>query len=219
MDKQLRSYVDALFENAPPTMKTVEIKEEILQNTLDRYRDLLAEGKSEQAAFNIAIAGIGDVEELLQSLQEEQDLYGAGTGAREGERRNLAILQAVAIMLYILCILPVLLLGDVWGVSLMFVMIALATGILVYHGKMGKPYRKTDDTMVENFKEWNAEREDRKTLRRSILAAISSITLVIYFVISFATHAWHITWLIFLISAAVRNVVKACFELRKGEDR
>ena len=67
MDEKLRSHVEALFENAPPTMKTVEIKEETLQNTMDRYYDLLAEGKDEQAAFNIAIAGIGDVEELLRS--------------------------------------------------------------------------------------------------------------------------------------------------------
>lgn len=70
MDEKLRSHVEALFENAPPTMKTVEIKEEILQNTMDRYHDLLAEGKDEQAAFNIAIAGIGDVEELAEIVAQ-----------------------------------------------------------------------------------------------------------------------------------------------------
>lgn len=72
MDENLRNYVEKLFESAPHTMKVVEIKEEILQNTIDRYHDLLAEGKSEQAAYNIAVAGIGDVEELLHSLCNER---------------------------------------------------------------------------------------------------------------------------------------------------
>lgn len=46
----------------------MEIKEEILQNTIDRYNDLKAGGKSDEAAYNIAIAGIGDVDYLIDSI-------------------------------------------------------------------------------------------------------------------------------------------------------
>lgn len=35
--------------------KAVEVKEEILQNIVDKYHDLVAEGKSEEAAYNIAL--------------------------------------------------------------------------------------------------------------------------------------------------------------------
>lgn len=215
MDENLRNYVEKLFESAPHTMKVVEIKEEILQNTIDRYHDLLAEGKSEQAAYNIAVAGIGDVEELLHSLCNERS--SGQTTEREREYRSSALLLASAVMLYILCILPVILLSNVWGVCLMLVMVALATGILIYRGKMRNIYYKTDDTMVENFKEWNAQKQEQNSLRKSVQAAIGSVALAIYLIVSFFTGAWHITWIIFLISGALQNVVKACFDLKKGE--
>lgn len=51
-------------------------------------------------------------------------------------------------------------------------------------------------------------------LRKSINGLITTLTLVLYFVISFATMAWYITWVIFPLSAAIQNVIKACFELK-----
>lgn len=71
--------------------------------------------------------------------------------------------------------------------------------------------------MVENFKEWNAQKQEQNSLRKSVQAAIGSVALAIYLMVSFFTGAWHITWIIFLISGALQNVVKACFDLKKGE--
>ena len=68
MENKLRAYMDHLFQDVPNTKKAVEVKEEILQNIVDKYHDLVAEGKSEEAAYNIAIASIGDLDELLASL-------------------------------------------------------------------------------------------------------------------------------------------------------
>lgn len=45
-----------------------DLRDEILSNTLQRYDDLLAGGKSEQEAYASALESIGDVEELLSSL-------------------------------------------------------------------------------------------------------------------------------------------------------
>ena len=42
-----------------------------------------------------------------------------------------------------------------------------------------------------------------------------SIIVVIYFIISFMTMAWHITWIIFLIGSAIQGIIHAIFELRK----
>ena len=42
MREQLRETIDRLFRDAPQTAKTAEIKEEILQNLLDKYDDLLS---------------------------------------------------------------------------------------------------------------------------------------------------------------------------------
>ena len=55
MREQLIRYVDLLFAGAPNAQ---DVKQEILQNTLDRYDDLLQQGKSPEAAYSLAISGI-----------------------------------------------------------------------------------------------------------------------------------------------------------------
>ena len=62
MKEKLIQYVDLLFAGA---QDCEDIKQEILQNTLDRYDDLIAEGKVPEAAYRLAIAGIGDISEIL----------------------------------------------------------------------------------------------------------------------------------------------------------
>ena len=71
MREQLRETIDRLFRDAPQTAKTAEIKEEILQNLLDKYDDLLREGRDEQSAYHAAISGIGDVGTLIAELRRE----------------------------------------------------------------------------------------------------------------------------------------------------
>ena len=39
MNEKLREHIEKLFKNAPQTRQAVEIKEEILQNTIDRYNE------------------------------------------------------------------------------------------------------------------------------------------------------------------------------------
>lgn len=237
MEDKLRRYMDSLFEDAPNTKQAVELKEEILQNTLERYQDLLAEGKSQEAAFNIAVAGIGDVTELLQSLKNANTTaspneaasnnsgYYNGYGQRysreeiEKSKNRSALLTSIAIMLYILCVVPCILLagtsyGDTLAPCLMFLMIAVATGLLIYNGKTKIRYHKTQDTMVEDFKEWQEAKSERTSLRKSLSSALWSLGVVVYLIVSFATGAWHITWVIFLILAAIDNIIKACFDLK-----
>ena len=50
MENKLRAYMEELFSEVTPTKQAVELKEEILQNLMDKYHDLLAEGKSPEAA-------------------------------------------------------------------------------------------------------------------------------------------------------------------------
>ena len=54
-----------------------------------------------------------------------------------------------------------------------------------------------------------------KALKKSIGTLISTVGLVVYFIISFATGAWYITWLIFPIIGAVRGVVNSCIDLKE----
>ena len=215
MEGKLRAYMDHLFAQTRPTKAAVELKEEMLQNLIEKYNDLLAEGKTPEAAYNIATASIGDISELLEQLRREETQTPRYTEDQiQRSRQRSALCISVAVMLYILCVVPCII-WETYGVILMFIMIAAATGLLIYNSMTKLSYQKTDDTVVEEFKEWKSESDERKKTVKSINHAVGSIFLVLYFIISFSTGAWFVTWLIFPISGAVQNIIKACFDLKQ----
>ena len=72
MREKISVYVDELFSDAALTIRNAEVRQEILQHTLDRYDDLVASGKPEQEAYDEAVAGIGDVSELYEHKPAEK---------------------------------------------------------------------------------------------------------------------------------------------------
>ena len=221
MEDKLRAYMDYLFRDVKPTRKSVELKEEILQNLIDKYRDLLAEGKTPEAAYNIAVASIGDMDELLAGLNDELSFEKAVSGEQlERGKKKSALLVSAAVMMYILCLLPPILLSgsrleENLAPALMFLMIACGTGLLIYDHMTKPHYRKVDDSIVEEFKEWKDQTDSDRRAIKALSSALWSIITVIYIIISFWTMAWHITWVIFLIGAAVEGILKAVFELKR----
>ena len=209
MNEKLRRYIDDLFANAPSTVRAVELKEELFQNLTDKYNDLIAEGKSEEAAYNIAIASIGDVDSLISGLTGER------RAASETGKKRSAILTAIAIALYILCPVPVIWLQDEGGIVLLFVFIAVATALLIYNGVTRERYVKADDTMVEEFKEWKQHGKQKNKATEAIIGSFWLIAVCVYIVVSFMTGAWHITWIIFLIAAAIASLIKGLFMLKQ----
>lgn len=75
MREQLRAYVLRLFAQAPDTQRNRELREEILQNTLDRFDDLIAQGVPEESAYTQAVGSIGDVESLLEPAPEKKQTH------------------------------------------------------------------------------------------------------------------------------------------------
>jgi len=221
MEDKLRRYVDGLFARTAPTKKAVELKEEMLQNLQDKYDDLINEGKAPEAAYNIAVAGIGDVSGLLRELEadtaDETDMV-----ELEIARHMSAMITSIAVMLYILSTLPLVILALFGsanaariGVPLMFVMVAGATGLLVYNHMTKPRFPRGKDTIVEEFREWQSGAHDRKSLRNAVSTALWSVLVALYFVISFWSYAWHITWIIFLLGAAVEALINIFFTIKK----
>ena len=140
MKEQLRSYIDSLFEEAPMTKKTIELKEEILQNLLDKYSDLLSEGKSEEAAYNIAVASVGDVSGLIEDLQKVREHQMNDTDIQKNRQKS-ALLVSLAVCIYIISTIPVLLF-DTIGIVVMLFLIAVATGLLIYNSMTKVRYQK-----------------------------------------------------------------------------
>ena len=220
MEERLRAHMDQLFAGVQPTRASVELKEEMLQNTIDKYHDLLSEGKSPEAAYNIAVAGIGDVSELIGQLQMEQSQYVPFNQQEVDEAgRRSVLFRTVAIALYILCPVPVILFGNKFGVVLLFVFVATATCLLIYN-KMSKPYYRTKGrSVVEEFQIWQSKNSDKRKLYDAVHGAMWMVVLVLYFAISFLTGAWGISWLIFVIGAAVDQILRAIFDLMEEKER
>lgn len=215
MNYKLREYIDSLFIDAPHTVKVVEMKEEILQNLLDKYNDLRAEGRSEEAAYNIAIASIGDISELIQELQGLPAQEVETAEAYRKRRQKSALLTAIAICMYILCVVPLFLFRERVGLVLMFVLIASATGLLIYNGMTTKHPSPEEQTMAEEFQEWRQQSAEQNKALKSINSAVWVLAVAVYVIVSFSTYAFHITWVIFLLAAAVTNIIKAIYDLKK----
>lgn len=207
MKDQLVRYIDLLFAGAP---QAGEIKQEILQNTLDRYDDLIAQGKTPEAAYRLAISGIGDINEILGGEPQtaaRQPSPPSIPQPRQPEPVWKRIVRGFAILLYILCPVPLLVLQDEFGVCGLLALVGVATALMVIPGKAA-PH-----TPVESdFPAGSPQQE----LRRSIRSAIWAVGLCVYFILSFATGAWYITWVIFPIIAAAQGLVIACMDLKEA---
>ncbi len=130
MNGKLCAYIDALFASVPQTTTVRELKEEMLQNLTDKYNDLIAEGKTEEEAYKIAVSSIGDVSALIGGTVGAAAARPAVEKAA-GRPRN-GLITAIAVVLYVLCCIPFLLLSeDVLATLLMFDLIAAATGLLI----------------------------------------------------------------------------------------
>ncbi len=211
MKEALRQYLDTLFVDAPETVRMLELKEEIFQNLTDKYDDLIAEGKSEQAAYDIAVVSIGDVRALIDA----QAGGAANTKEREKARQRSALFVSIAVGLYILSIIPVVLMANPASVGIMFAMAAVATGLLIYNGATRPRYVKSDDTVVEEFKAWKEEKSGKKSGRGAFTGALWLAIVSIYLLLSFFTNAWYITWIIFPIGGAVSLVISGIFDLKQ----
>lgn len=216
MREQLAQYVDLLFAGSDGAE---EIKQEILQNTLDRFDDLVSRGSTEEAAYRQAIAGIGDVGELLggesPDARPQPEIVDPLPGFEGTAPAVARMMRAVAIFLYIVSPVPLLLLDTLgWdniGMCLTLVIVAIATLLLLtFKAPAGKK-------AAQDSQQATGTAEGRKNLDASIKKLMRTLGVVLYFVISFSTGAWLVTWLIFPIEKALEGVVCAGLDLREGK--
>lgn len=201
MREQLIQYVELLFAGG---RDYEDIKQEILQNTLDRYDDLIAEGKVPEAAYRLAITGIGDINEILgtraPAVPEKKTSIEVVAAPVDNDTPTKKILRAIGVALYIICAIPVIILSefgmDVIGVCGTLAIVAVATVFMI----LGS--RKTRQELEKERAEKEAE-ANKSPLAKSISGLVWAIGVAAYFLISFRTGAWHITWVIFPILGAL----------------
>lgn len=217
MREQLEKYVELLFAGNPGSE---DMKQEILQNTLDKFDDYIAQGKSEEAAYRLAISGIGDISEILGNSGETAPSP-APTAAANTDYRGRPvtpmwkkILRAIAVFLFIVSLIPLFILSEVGSGTLglvgMFAIAAVGVALLIIAGG-------NDRTEKEEEEEKHEDNSPDGKLKNAIGNVITVVGLLAYFAISFETGAWYITWLVFPIMAAARGLVDAIIDLIGGK--
>ncbi len=203
MRNQLINYVNLLFAGNP---EAVDIKEEILQNTLDRYDDMIAQGRTPEAAYSLAISGIGDISELLRSstagfVFSASPVSNSAPQESEQKKALRKFLRGIAVGLFILCPIPLFLLQNEIGLCLLLAIVAVATVLIIFASKDEKAPL--------------SELTPQQKMTKSISSLFWTIGSIIYFIVSFKTFAWHITWIIFPLIGAIEGLVHACMDLKE----
>ena len=150
--------------------------------------------------------------ELLSGTKEEKEEQEVEVINKDNKKKRALIISS-AIFLYFLSIIWIIVsevsfnLNEGFMVGGFFLLCGIATCMLIYQGIV------LSTTISKKKKE--------KTVNEKKLDGIIELTAliftIIYLLISFFTGAWHITWILWLVFAAVEAIIKIVFA-GKGED-
>lgn len=151
--------------------------------------------------------------ELLNGTKEEKEEKEVEVINKDNKKKR-AILISIAIFLYFVALIWIIVtevtfnLNEGIMVGGFFLICGIATCLLIYQGIV------LSTTITKKKKE---KTNDEKKMD-GIIELVSIIFTIIYLLVSFATGAWHITWIIWLVFAAVQAIIKISFGMKGDND-
>lgn len=124
-------------------------------------------------------------------------------------RRKSAEVVSSAVFIYIVAVafiavsIPVFRMNPVVASAIFLVIIAWATAKLIRHFMSVPKFEKTKEEKKE------------EAIIKQINGIVGCISTAIYFIVSFTTMAWHITWVIFIIDGLICQIIKLIFMLEE----
>lgn len=213
MEDKLKTYVRSCFAEAPDTARAAEVCEEICSNVVERYHDLLKSGARPAEAYDIACRSVGNVQDILSELEDEPIVIKMA----EKNARMRGIWIGVGVGMYLVGVALVILIAGAdqpaIGAACMLACFGIATAMCVY-GAVAYPKvvtcgaRAMSEEEAEDFQQWRAEKITGEEKKRKYNGVLWPLIAAVYFVVSFLTGAWGITWVIFLIGEAVIKLLE-----------
>jgi len=139
-----------------------------------------------------------EVKNIEESKVTKQELR-----RKSAEVVSTSIFIYVASVAFIMVAIPVLKMNPIIVTAIFLCAIAWATARIVKNYMSMPKFDKTKEEIKE------------EKILKQINGIVNTVCTVIYFIVSFMTMAWHITWIIFLIGSAIQGIIHAIFELRK----
>lgn len=195
MEKKIVKYVEGVFAEVPSTDRTQRIKEEIIQNLLDKYDDLIKSGKTEEDAYAIAISSGGDLSGIVADLKGDELHYNYNYEkqfckvyekeyAREKKKCSSfnSILWPTATCFYLLFSV----LTGTWFTSwVIFIMTSAASSLYKFF----------------------IVKSNTKARKSALSSSVWQITTSLYFILSFTVHRWDMTWILFVLAIPVNRII------------
>jgi len=193
--------------------KEKNLSQEELANILDVSRQTVSKWETDQS--------LPDSDKIIPlcecfGITSDELLTGSTNIIEKKEidvKNHFARNIAISVMLYICSLIVIILFGaqfnqPIIGVSLFFLFIALATGLIIYNA-------------IYYSKESKKEKsEKRNTIEKQVNGIVDILVLIVYLCVSFLTGAWAITWIIFIVGVLINAIVKLIFAIKgdKKED-
>lgn len=144
--------------------------------------------------------------ELLSGTKEEKEEKEVEVINKDNKKKRALIITS-AIFLYFIALIWIIVsevsfnLDEGLMIGGFFLLCGIATCMLIYQGIV----LSTTITKKKKEKTVNEKRLD------GIIELTAIIFTIIYLVVSFLTGAWHITWILWLVFAAVEAIIKILF--------
>lgn len=220
--RQLNDYVEAMFSTLPKTREVLDIKLQILEHAEDKYEALREQGMNENEALGTVISEFGSIDEirgefgireeiLLEPKEPDPELaqllrdYGLFV-----PKQHLA--TAVAVCLFILAPFVTAMLDTV---LLMFIMIALGVGLLIYFVGRKNDYRALINErrlLLGLGGETSPSGEDAypgaSRRRKQLYSLLPLAAVTIYLILGFSFDLWHPGWILFLFVPIAISVLE-----------
>ena len=163
----IRNYLETMFAGLPNTPEVLRARDELWQMMEDKYSELIAEGKSENAAISTVISEFGNLDEIAGELGLERGEKLSLTKELAAERRHVSmeeaklylrdkggssLLTAFGVFLCILSVTGPILFSHIFpgtrfdslmetiGVCVMMVCVAAAVGCFIYASQRMKKW-------------------------------------------------------------------------------
>ena len=142
---------------------------------------------------------------IINNDSKEEIIY----DSEENKKKRIGGL-AISILLYFVAVawivsgIAFFKVSPILAVSIFLIICGVATCLIVY-------------TAIVYKKKLSPEEEKKRKLYKQVDSVLALVFLVLYFLVSFTTFAWHITWIIFIIYALASEIAKLILSLR-GDD-
>ena len=164
---------------------------------------------------------IGDTDELLAAYRKP----------KKEKKSSRRVCVAIAIALYILCVVPPAVADEMgWpealGVSMMFLMIAAATALIILSGGREKPAAPKASApqgvpvqpAAQPVQAASAQEERSSAVKilRGVLTPLYWLAAVGLFLAAGFAGYWYVAWVIFIAAGAVGDVITGIVYMAKG---